>query len=96
MTITMSTIERAIAIAAAAHAGPVDKPITVADILPLAIGDRTLNARDQEILRVTIHRALHKIASAADRAGRVDRALAAHIGRAGIALGQWGRGKFRN
>jgi hypothetical protein len=62
MTITMSTIERAIAIAAAAHAGPVDKPITVADILPLAIGDRTLNARDQEILRVTIHRALHKIA----------------------------------
>jgi hypothetical protein len=41
------------------HAG---QPITVADILPLAIGKRMLNARDQEILRVTIHQALHKIA----------------------------------
>jgi hypothetical protein len=42
-----------------AHAG---EPITVADIMPLAIGDRVLNAREQEILRVTIHQALHKIA----------------------------------
>jgi hypothetical protein len=30
--------------------------------MPLAIGDRVLNAREQEILRVTIHQALHKIA----------------------------------
>jgi hypothetical protein len=42
-----------------AHAG---EPITVADILPLAIGDRVLNAREHEILRVTVHQALHKIA----------------------------------
>jgi hypothetical protein len=41
------------------HAG---EPITVSDILPLAIGDRELNHRDQEIRRVTIHQALHKIA----------------------------------
>jgi Fe2+ or Zn2+ uptake regulation protein len=39
-----------------------DRPISVADILPLAIGDRTLNAREQEILRTTVHQALHKIA----------------------------------
>jgi hypothetical protein len=38
------------------------EPFAVADIMPLAIGGRELSARDQEILRVTIHQALHKIA----------------------------------
>lgn len=38
------------------------QPVTVSDILPLAIGDRELPARDQEILRVTIHQAMHKLA----------------------------------
>src|SRR5271169_4948687 len=42
------------------HAG---EPITVADIMPLAIGERKLSHRDQEILRTSIqHTALHKIA----------------------------------
>ena len=38
------------------------QPVTVADLLPLAIGGRDLTARDQEILRVTIHQAMHKLA----------------------------------
>jgi hypothetical protein len=41
------------------HAG---EPITVADIMPLATGDRELNQREHEVLRVAIHQALHKIA----------------------------------
>ena len=39
-----------------------ETPVTVSDVLPLAIGERSLSARDQEILRVTIHQALHKLA----------------------------------
>jgi len=52
-------------------------PITVADILPLAIGDRTLTARDQEIFRVTVHQALHKIAKRGtiERIGPVGRVV---------------------
>lgn len=40
------------------HAG---QPVTVDDILPLAIGDRVLSAREKEILRNTIHTAIHKM-----------------------------------
>jgi hypothetical protein len=42
------------------HAG--QPMVAVSDILPLAIGERDLTARDQEILRVTIHQAMHKLA----------------------------------
>lgn len=45
------------------------QPVTVSDILPLAIGERDLTARDQEILRTTIHQAMHKLA----KRGTIDR-----------------------
>jgi hypothetical protein len=38
------------------------KPITVADILPLAIGDRPLTAAERERVSTAVHQALHKIA----------------------------------
>jgi hypothetical protein len=41
------------------HAGQM---ATVSDIFPLAIGDRELSARDQGILRTTVHQAMHKLA----------------------------------
>ena len=48
------------------HAG---EAITVADIVPLATGDRVLNSREQEVLRVSIHTALRKI----ERRGTIER-----------------------
>lgn len=48
------------------HAG---QPVTVSDLLPLATGGRDLTARDQEILRVSIHQAMHKLA----KAGTIER-----------------------
>jgi hypothetical protein len=41
------------------HAG---EPITVADILPLAVGDRSLSQAERASVATTIHQALHKIA----------------------------------
>jgi len=49
------------------HAG---EPITVADILPIAVGDRELTHRDKEILRTSIHTVLNKLA----KRGTIERA----------------------
>lgn len=38
------------------------EPFTVADVLPIAIGERELTHRDQEILRTSIHTVLNKFA----------------------------------
>jgi hypothetical protein len=37
------------------------EPFTVNDILPVAVGERELTHRDQEILRTSIHSVLHKL-----------------------------------
>ncbi len=41
------------------HAG---EPITVADVLPLAVGERTLTQAERASVSTAVHQALHKIA----------------------------------
>ncbi len=52
------------------HAG---EPITVTDILPLAVGERTLTQAERASVSTAVHQALHKIA----KSGTIERIASA-------------------